>query len=534
MQAVVFYTLLLGFVVGIFLEGFGIDTILVVSLCFITVLVSTVILLRLVPTPRVHTHGAVSLLLGIICFLSATALGFFRAELYTEAMMQSVLSESLGETVTVAGVVIREPDVRETSTLLTVKVEDTRVLVRTNDSIATYGDTITITGRLEAPESFTSELGRTFDYEGYLLARGVLFTISFAEVRVTSEGSGLLSLLYEIKAYFVESLRRVIPAPASELGLGLLLGVQSGLGDTIEDAFRTTGIIHIVVLSGFNIMLVVTFVLFVLSFVTGYKARLIVGGLGVVIFALLVGYSPSVMRASLMALLFLLGTLLARPYHILRMLLLAGAIMLAVNPLLLWYDIGFQLSFMATLGLILVAPVFESWFAKVPSWRVSLKSYLVVTLATQVAGAPLLLYHIGEWSLVAVPVNMMVLPLVPVAMLLTFITGLLALVSLTLAYPLALITTFVLSTIIAIAVTVASLPFAAVGVPPFSPYVIPILYLLIAVLWYVLWYRPQHRGYHGAYLPPIPRALYQWVIEEESVVLARLKEKKHHDTRDAS
>ncbi len=534
MQAVVFYTLLLGFIVGILLEGFGIDATLLVSLCLTVVLVATVILLRLVPTPRVQTLRGVSLLLGIICCLSATALGFFRTELYTEAMTQSMLSESLGETVTVAGVVVREPDVRETSTLLTVEVEDTRVLVRTGDSVATYGDTVTITGRLEAPQSFTSELGRVFDYEGYLLARGVLFTVSFADVTVISEGSGILSSLYVIKTYFIESLRSVIPAPASELGLGLLLGVQSGLGDTIEDAFRTTGIIHIVVLSGFNIMLVVTFVLFILSFVTGYRARLVVGGIGVVIFALLVGYSPSVMRASLMALLFLAGTLLARPYHILRMLLLAGAIMLAFNPLLLWYDIGFQLSFMATLGLILVAPVFESWFAKVPSWRVSLKTYLVATLATQVAVAPLLLYHIGEWSLVAVPVNMMVLPLVPVAMLLTFITCLFALVSLTLAYPLALITTFVLSTIITIAVTVASLPFAAVGVPPFSPYLIPLLYLLIACFWYVLWYRPQHRGYHGAYLPPIPRELYQWVIEEESVVLARLKAKKHHDSRDAS
>jgi competence protein ComEC len=199
----------------------------------------------------------------------------------------------------------------------------------------------------------------------------------------------------------------------------------------------------------------------------------------------LVGYSASVVRASVMAGLFLLTILLDRPYYVFRMLVLAGFMMVMVEPYSLRYDIGFQLSFMATLGLILVAPQLEVAWSQVTTWF-SVRSFLIATVATQIAVAPLLLYYMGEWSIIAIVANILVLPMVPLAMLTTFSTGLVALVIPQLVLPLALLANLTLWYIIMIATTLARLPYAAISVPPFPPGLVLVLYICLALSWY--WY----------------------------------------------
>lgn len=534
MQTVTFYILTLGLASGVLLRSFLYISDEVLLLGLLMAFGLLVLRRRASVTGPAVDHEqrqVLSVLLWGALGLAALSVGAFRFGWAETVVTETLLAPSVGETVTITGLVVREPDVRAGATLLTVQTTDTRVLVRTDRySDVLYGDTVAVTGKLEQPEAFVTDLGREFDYEGYLHARGVTHTMSFVTPTVIAVGeAGVLARLYQLKAYFLSRLALVLPEPEVGLGAGLLLGVQSALGADIEEAFRTAGIIHIVVLSGYNIMLVVAFVMYVFAYFLPFRARLICGIGAVIVFALLVGYSPSVLRASLMAILFLLSSLLARPYLILRMLVLAGILMVMWNPYILRYDIGFQLSFMATLGLILVAPRLELLFSAVAT-KFSMRTFLVATIATQIAVAPLLLYHIGEWSLVAIPVNLLVLPMVPVAMLLTFLTGLVALVSAPLATPLAFCAQLSLMLIIGIAQVASAIPFAAVSIPPFPGYLVPLLYVLLGVVWYRFIYRRSAPGPSLSH--PATTALVdeyaRWTIVEEDEVIRRLPSRDIH------
>lgn len=436
--------------------------------------------------------------------VAAAAFGVWRTEFYA-ASLAPATNWPEGEEFTFTGTVVQEPDEREATTHLYVASADTTLLVTTGRyAEARYGDRVKVTGTIERPTSFETELGRTFDYRGYLEARGVTHRVSFAEVAVLSQehGNPVIATLLTVKGWFLESIEANLPEPQAGLAQGLLLGVKRALGDELEEAFRSTGIIHIVVLSGYNIMLVVAFVLYVLALVLPWRGRMIVGIAAIIGFALMVGLSATVVRASIMAALALVARAFGRTYDVVRALVVAGLVMLLINPYLLVYDTGFQLSFMATLGLILAAPLFEVPLGRVPQ-IFKAREFLIATLATQLFVWPILLYQIGEFSVVAVPVNVLVLPMVPVAMLATFVLVLVSSVSAVLATPLVWLAYASLTYIVAVPSWFASLPFASFVVPPFPFWVVIIAYGLLGYGVY-RWYRP-------AEVDP----LRDWVIEDE-------------------
>lgn len=446
-------------------------------------------------------------LMTLSLLLAACALGGLRAEWYGAQFDVSPLAAEVGSEVVLTGLVTREPDQRERNQLLYVATETDTVLVSV-DRLAnvSYGDTVTVSGTLREPEAFATDLGRTFDYPGYLLARGVEYRISFAELSVVESGGGnpVVSTLLRGKSWFIAELDARLPEPAVGLGKGLLLGVQSALGDQVEDDFRRTGLIHIVVLSGYNVMLVATFILLCLSFVLSFRWRIFAGISAIVAFALIVGLSATVVRASIMAVLLLIAQLTGRQYDVLRALFFAGAVMLIINPYLLIYDIGFQLSFMATLGLLLIAPRFEVAFMEQNKFTTSVREFFLATVATQIAVTPLLMYHIGQVSLIAVVANVAVLPLVPLAMLLTFLTGIVGAVVPFVGDMIGFLAWLSLTVILYSAEFLAALPFAAITVPAISSLVVFMLYGFIgAVLW---WYREKEYG----------SRLSDWQIEEEA------------------
>lgn len=455
--------------------------------------------------------AAPSFLALILCCIG---LAFLRVS-YLPPSVLPTLEPMVGQSYTFTGTITRVPEQREQSTQLYVTTNDTTLLVMADRLVsATYGDEVTVTGKLQHPEAFTTDLGRTFNYPGYLRARGVSYTVSFARITVLSSGHGnpLLAVLNVGKQAFVKHLEMVLLPPQVGLGEGLLLGVKRALGETYETAFRKTGIMHIVVLSGYNVMLVVSFFMFVLAYLLPYRTRLMVGLGGVFCFALLVGLSATVVRASVMAALILIMRFGGQTHHVLRALCLAAVLMLVVNPLLLLFDIGFQLSFLATLALILASPVVLTWFSNVPT-IFGMRDFLVATVTTQLFVTPLILYHIGEASLVAVFVNLLVLPVVPLAMLLTFVSGMVALLSPIAALPLAWLTSGVLSYILFVAVTVANIPHASFSVPAFSPLLlVPAYALLFGIWWYVVWYQQRPRAHHYA----LNLELASWTIETET------------------
>ncbi len=468
MSIVQFYVIALSFLGGVFVATFLYFS-LPVSTWLVTISFFLILIWYRSPTAPSYRNT----LLGAL-FLLAFSLGTLRVTGAEWKFQNSSFEQYVGTDITVTGVIVVEPDVRERSTFLELKTDQGKLLVLVDRyEIVSYGDLVLIEGKLTKPESFETDLGRTFNYPGYLKAKGIEYQISFADIEVLKSGEGnpVLTSLFRFKHFFIDSIESALPEPVSGLGEGMLLGVKEALSDDLETIFRKTGIIHIVVLSGYNIMLVVIFVMYILGRFLSPKPKFFAGILAVILFALLVGMSASVVRASVMVSILLLTEVAGRRYMMLRALILAGVLMVLVNPFLLVYDIGFQLSFLATLGLILIAPHFEYIFKRVSNF-LNLRTFFIATVATQIAVLPLLLYQIGEFSLVSVLVNLLVLPMVPVAMLLTFITGLVSIVFPALVAIVAFPTYWSLRYIIDIAVWFADLPLASFIVPPFPFFVV--------------------------------------------------------------
>ncbi len=481
MSGVFFYTLLLSFTSGIFLRSFFVlDGIVVIWLLLITV--------GLALWWYKKRTQSTSVFVGIVALgIFGIALGIGRYIFAVQHTPAALLLSDVGSVHTYTGQIVQEPESAANSTNQVVQIGQERIVAKVDrHTLVHYGDTVSVTGSLAVPEPFMTDFGRTFDYPGYLRAKGVGYTMSFARITVidTTTGNPALRFLFRVKARFIEALEDILPEPYVGLGKGLLLGVNHALGSELEDIFRRAGIIHIVVLSGYNILLVVQFVLLILARLLPLRARAIVGIAAIVCFALIVGLGASVVRASIMAALSLVALLFGRKYAVIRALFLAGAVMLIVNPYILTNDIGFQLSFMATFGLLFVAPHLK-WLVTWMPEKFGFQEFLLATISTQIAVLPILLYNMGQFSIISLMVNVLVLPVVSFAMLLTFLTGLIALISHSLAFPLSFGAYIVLAYIITIATRFAALPFAVVNVPFFPWYAVFVSYLLLGAWLYV-------------------------------------------------
>jgi len=513
MSNLYFYTAVGAFTVGIFLGSFY-----ATSSSLILWLLGTALVCG-VGAGRTRLQAASRGLLICSVILCAVSVALVRWS-FVEPVTTPQLSALVGQEVELRGTVVREPDQRESSTHLYLATNDTIVLIYADRySDVSYGDTLRVTGELRIPEAFTTDLGRTFDYRGFLEAKNVGYVMSFAAIEIVTSDPRYspLSYLYAAKHSFMDNVEAAIPEPQVGLAQGLLLGVKQALGDEYEEIFRATGLTHIVVLSGYNVMLVVTFFMYALAFVLPYRARLIVGIVAIASFALLVGLSATVVRASVMASLLLLLRFTGNTYHLLRALCLAGVVMLVINPHLLLYDVGFQLSFVATLGLIVAAPFIQKYLSFMPE-VVGMREFLAATLVTQVFVLPLLVYQIGEVSIIAVVANVVVLPMVPVAMLLTFAVGLVGYVSTTASVLLGYLAYLSLSYIITIASWLSSVPMATVTVPAFSPLGLFLCYVVLAVVIYKVFIQ-QDRSTSSNSTDKTDSGmtdeLVGWVIEEE-------------------
>lgn len=503
MSSILFYTAVIGFSLGIFTKSFY-----TVGVFEVVWVMMVAFVLGLVWRRKSEAFSAPYVLCCSV-FLFLFALGVVRMEVAGWNVINPYLESHIGTEQSYTGIVVREPDTRERSTHVYVQTEYGLLLVTTDRfSHISYGDQLRVTGEITKPESFETDLGRTFKYPEYLKARGVSYMLPYADFEKigTDKGNPILATLLSFKHSFMNKIESVIVEPQVGLAEGLLLGVKRALGEDLETAFRTTGIIHIVVLSGYNVMLVVAFIMYVCSFFLPLRGRLIFGLIAITSFACIVGLSATVVRASLMAALLLVARATGRTYAVLRALMFAGVVMLMFNPYLLAFDTGFQLSFIATLGLILVAPHLEKKLQFMPT-TIGLREFLTATLATQIFVMPILLYQIGEFSVVSVLVNMLVLPMVPVAMLLTFITGCISFFSSTLAIPFAYLAHMSLTYILFIAEFFAAVSFASYVVPPFPFFVVPVSYVVLGVLLYTLWKKNTKNT-----------AAVGWVIEEEAVI----------------
>lgn len=269
----------------------------------------------------------------------------------------------------------------------------------------------------ERPERFDPE----FDYSMYLAKEDIGFVAGRCPIeRIAGAENHFRTGLSRARVWVAERIVSRVPEPEAGLARGLLLGGSDELPDSVADAFRTVGLSHIVAVSGYNIS-VLAGGLFLIGILLGWyrKQAVWLTLLGIVLFVCLVGAPASAVRAALMAGVAFFALLAARPADGLSLLGVAGALMLAVHPLFLRYDIGFQLSFAATFAILISAPGrartrFRSWIIG------SIVETILITATVLLFVVPLSLFHFGTLSPYALLGNVLVLPLVPVAFLLSF------------------------------------------------------------------------------------------------------------------
>ncbi|MBU1292649.1 ComEC family competence protein [Patescibacteria group bacterium] len=422
----------------------------------------------------VVNRGAAYAFCGI--FLCMALLGAYRTDLATQGMADA-FKEQIGQRTAYEGKVITDPDIRETTQRVTVAVEGGKILVVAPlYPKVMYGETVRIEGVLVEPEPFDTTGGRTFQYDKFLQKDEIFVLMQRAHISRVHEAEGLdagMAFLFGLRHSFLSALSYALPEPHSALAGGLIAGGKQGLGTTLLAAFVLSGLVHIVVLSGYNVMIVAEAVLRFFAFLpkrTGAVLALIVIGA----FVLAAGAGAASIRAGIMAGLALVARATGRTYAVIRALLVAAFLMLLLNPHLLMLDPGFQLSFVATFGLIVGAPLLSEKLRMIKNTFV--KELLASTLAAQIAVLPLLLYQTGVLSLVSLPANLAVLPAVPLAMLLSAVAGVAGLLSTTLAPIFGLPAFAVLSYIIAVTEKTASLPFAGVSLPVFPFWIVLIAY----------------------------------------------------------
>ena len=275
------------------------------------------------------------------------------------------------------------------------------------------GDRIAISTEIGVPEDFEG-----FAYREYLARQGITGIARPRGVEVVADPSpGVAVVLSGLRRGLLDGLNDVVPEPEAALGGGILLGVRSSIAPEISDAFAVAGLTHVVAISGWNIAIVAAIVMALVRplgrrpggrWMTAGTATTVIAG-----YVVLTGASPSVVRAALMAGAMLVGRLAGTRAHATSALWLAALVMLLAAPAVLW-DVGFQLSLLATAGLIWYGGAIESRLRAWPGW---IREPVALTLAAQLTTLPVVVANFERLSLIAPLSNVLVVPVVPMAML---------------------------------------------------------------------------------------------------------------------
>lgn len=280
------------------------------------------------------------------------------------------------------------------------------------------GDVVELTGHVSAPPALSG-----FDYRAYLARQGIYAQMDYPRLRVVGweRAPWPQGWLRTARRAAAEALDRALPHPEAALARGLVLGDRASIPREVYEAFARSGTAHLIAISGFNISLTAGLVIGVLSWLLGRRGAALVALVTITGYAAFVGLSPSVARALVMGALVIVSSLAGRPGAPLVSLAVAAALMTAHHPPVL-RDPGFQLSFAATAGILLLALSWQALGERVlarapatgvllPVWRAA-----AVTLAAEVATLPVTVSAFGRMSLVALPANLLVTPLFPPAL----------------------------------------------------------------------------------------------------------------------
>ena len=349
--------------------------------------------------------------------------------------------------VQITGVVVDYPDQRDQIVNLQIKAESIRgkkdeppiplkglLLAKAPvETLVSYGDRVLVVGFLKIPPE-----DEDFNYREYLFRQNIDVYITRADVMVLENGQGsiFLGAIYRLKTNALENIYRLWPDPEASLLAGILLGVESGIAESVQKAFRDTGTTHIIAISGFNITIVAGFFARFFSRIMNPRKGAVAALVGISIYTILVGADAAVVRAAVMGGLSIFAQQIGRRQHGLNAAALASLVMMLFNPQLPW-DVSFQLSLSATLGLVLYADPLSTSFLRFCSRFFTIEvaqkitqpvsEFVLFTFAAQLTTLPVMIFHFHSFSLITFLANPAILPVQPPIMVLGGLALILAL-----------------------------------------------------------------------------------------------------------
>lgn len=412
---------------------------------------------------------AFRLRLGLIlaaCF----ALGFWRGEAALPA--HSPLGRLEKQPITAAGIITDDPGI-------TNKGQATFVMRVERLNGRPVHDTL----RVYAVSYMELQRGNLVEVSGKPWpARGIVsYQVSFAPVVVVSTQQ---SWLERLRQRFFAAMHQVLPDPLSGFGLGLLVGARALIGKSLQDTLVVVGLSHLTAVSGYNLTIIVQAVRRGLGraslFVTTSLSLWLIA-----VFLLIAGFSASIVRAALVSVLALGTRYYGYEIKPMTLIMAPALIMILRNPNYLLHDLGFQLSFLAFAGILILAPLIQQRWVRRPN---TIKLLVIESLAAQLMTTPLILAVFANLSLIAPLSNIVIVPLIPLAMALSGLSGAVGMLAPGLAGWAALPAAGVLALIVGLIQWFAGWPHASTEVYLGAPSVIG-LYLLFAAITIILWRR---------------------------------------------
>jgi competence protein ComEC len=443
-----------------------------------------------------------AIILAAVCLIA-----FFGGALGYQASLppddESHIKFYNGQEVEIKGTVSADPEIRDKSTHIRLSASEINGEKVSGDALLfvprypeyNYGDVLLVRGKLETPP----RLG-DFDYKGYLENEAIYSTMLYPQIEVLETGQGFRPMVwvYSLRNSLSRSIARTIPEPQASLAQGVVLGIRYNIPQPVKDDFARTGTAHLLAISGLHLSILAGILLSIGIRLFGKRRYIYTWlALGVIwLYALITGLNPPVVRGAIMASLFLSAELLGRQRTAITSLAFAAAIMVGIDPPILW-DAAFQLSFLGMAGLIFIAPPLMRLGRKIDEVTIgeegvgaSLANIITdsfsVTLAATIAVWPVVAHYFGIVSLVGPLATFLALPALPALIVLGAVGGIIGLAFLPVAQGIGWLAWLFASYMLFIVRGLASLDISAAEVGAVGTPLIVAYYAVLAIaIWLV-------------------------------------------------
>lgn len=427
---------------------------------------------------------------GFCLLILVAGIGWhYQAKLKSEHNKLAALNK---QQLTFTGIVTEEPDLRTNHTKLTLTVtkingsdlknsKSEKVLVTTSRYPEyRYGDRLKVKGIIKTPTVFED-----FNYKQYLAKDKIYGVVYYPQIRLiqSNQGNSIYAKILAVKNKLREVIYKNLSPPHSAILGAVTLGDKRRLSEELKQKLNRAGVRHITAISGMHVTILTAILMSLLIGIGLHRSKAFYFAIGLIaLFITMTGFQTSAIRAGIIGSLFLWAQHLGRTGSSGRGLALAAAVMLIHNPLLLKADVGFQLSFLAVIGIVLLSSTFQSWLKKVPRF-LNLRNILAMTLSAQVFALPILIFHFKHFSVVTPFTNILIVPLLPYIMGLGFLFALLGLIWGFLGWLISLGVWLLLSFVLTIINFFANLPFAYPALEASWIWLVIIYLILVLITW---------------------------------------------------